>query len=84
VVEPEALAEHTVALAAEVAALAPASLVETKRALRAFTDAATALPPELEAELTAANVASFASADFAEGFRAARERRPPAWAQPAP
>jgi enoyl-CoA hydratase/carnithine racemase len=75
-----ALADHALALATEVAALAPASLAGTKRALRAMAAAEHALDPALEAELAAENVASFRSADFAEGFRAAREKRPPAWA----
>jgi enoyl-CoA hydratase/carnithine racemase len=70
------VAERSVVLAAEIAALAPLSLRGNKRVLRALIPP---LDPELEAELHALRDAAFRSDDFAEGVRAFIEKRPPQW-----
>jgi enoyl-CoA hydratase/carnithine racemase len=72
----EDVAERSVALAAEIASLAPLSLRGNKRVLRALIPP---LDPELEAELHALRDAAFRSDDFAEGVRAFIEKRPPHW-----
>ena len=69
-------AARAVALAAEIAALAPLSLRGNKRVLRALHPP---LDPALEAELHALRDAAFRSEDFAEGVRAFIEKRPPHW-----
>ena len=70
------VAARSVALAAEIAALAPLSLRGNKRVLRALIPP---LDPALEAELLALREAAFRSEDFAEGVRAFIEKRPPEW-----
>jgi enoyl-CoA hydratase/carnithine racemase len=67
---------RSVALAQEIAALAPLSLRGNKRVLQAL------VPPldlALEAELHALRDAAFRSWDFAEGVRAFTEKRSPEW-----
>jgi enoyl-CoA hydratase/carnithine racemase len=66
----EDVATRSVALAAEIASLAPLSLRGNKRVLRALDD---------EAELHALREAAFRSEDFAEGVRAFIEKRAPEW-----
>jgi enoyl-CoA hydratase/carnithine racemase len=68
--------QHGVALAAEIASLAPLSLRGTKRVLRALH---TEPEPALLAELHALRDAAFRSEDFAEGVRAFSEKRQPRW-----
>ncbi|HWK25055.1 MAG TPA: enoyl-CoA hydratase-related protein [Solirubrobacter sp.] len=70
------VAERAVALASEIASLAPLSLRGNKRVLRAL-DAP--LDPALAAELDALREAAFRSEDFAEGVRAFIEKRAPEW-----
>ena len=70
------VAARAVALAEEIAALAPLSLRGNKRVLRALIPP---LDPSLEAELHALRDAAFRSEDFAEGVRAFTDKRPPQW-----
>jgi enoyl-CoA hydratase/carnithine racemase len=77
VVEREAVGARGLALAAEVAALAPLSVRGNKRVLNALLEAP--LAPEVLAELDALREAAFRSADFAEGVRAFAEKREPRW-----
>ncbi|HEY8536279.1 MAG TPA: enoyl-CoA hydratase-related protein [Vicinamibacterales bacterium] len=70
------VAGRAVALAAEIAGLAPLSLRGTKRVLRALHSEPGA--DEL-AELHALRDAAFRSDDFAEGVRAFIEKRQPRW-----
>jgi enoyl-CoA hydratase/carnithine racemase len=72
----EDVAERSLALATEIAALSPLSLTGTKRVLRALTGP---LDPAREAELHALRDAAFRSEDFAEGVRAFTEKRAPRW-----
>jgi enoyl-CoA hydratase/carnithine racemase len=67
---------RSVALAQEIAALAPLSLRGNKRVLQALVPP---LDPALEAELHALRDAAFRSWDFAEGVRAFTEKRSPEW-----
>ena len=67
---------RAVALASEIAALAPLSVRGNKRVLQALVPP---LDPALEAELHALRDAAFRSDDFAEGVRAFIEKRPPQW-----
>ncbi len=70
------VAERSVALATEIAALSPLSLRGNKRVLHALIEP---LDPALEAELHALRDEAFRSEDFAEGVRAFIEKRPPRW-----
>jgi enoyl-CoA hydratase/carnithine racemase len=72
----EDVAERSVALAAEIAALSPLSLTGNKRVLQALIPP---LDPALEAELHALRDGAFRSEDFAEGVRAFTEKRSPRW-----
>jgi enoyl-CoA hydratase/carnithine racemase len=66
--------ERALALAAEIAGLAPLSVRGNKRVLRALDPP---LDGALEAELLALREAAFRSDDFAEGVRAFIEKREP-------
>jgi enoyl-CoA hydratase/carnithine racemase len=70
------VADHAVALAAEIASLAPLSVRGNKRVLRALDPP---LDDALVAELHALRDAAFRSEDFAEGVRAFTEKRQPRW-----
>jgi enoyl-CoA hydratase/carnithine racemase len=70
-------AARGVALASEVAALAPLSQRGNKRVLRALL--AAPLDDRVLAELEALRAEAFASEDFAEGVRAFVEKRAPEW-----
>jgi enoyl-CoA hydratase/carnithine racemase len=70
------VAERSVALATEIAALSPLSLRGNKRVLHALVEP---LDSALEAELHALRDEAFRSEDFAEGVRAFIEKRPPRW-----
>jgi enoyl-CoA hydratase/carnithine racemase len=70
------VAQRSVALAADIAALSPLSLRGTKRVLGALIGP---LEPALEAELHALRDAAFRSQDFAEGVSAFGEKRQPRW-----
>jgi enoyl-CoA hydratase/carnithine racemase len=75
-VVPDA-AERGLALAGEVAALAPLSQRGNKRVLRELL--AAPLDERVLAELEALRAEAFASEDFAEGVRAFVEKRAPVW-----
>jgi len=79
VVEPEALADAGVSLAADIAANAPLSLAGNKRILRALRENRGALPPALERELVELRESCFRSEDFHEGVAAFGEKRAPEW-----
>jgi enoyl-CoA hydratase/carnithine racemase len=79
VVEPEALEETAVAMAAEIAANAPLSIDGNKRVIRALLENGWPLPEDLEAELVQLRESCFSSEDFREGIRSFAERRPPRW-----
>jgi enoyl-CoA hydratase/carnithine racemase len=79
VVDPEALDETAVGLAAEIAANAPLSLEGNKRVIRALLDHGWPLPEDLEAELVELRQSCFFTEDFREGIRSFAERRPPRW-----
>jgi enoyl-CoA hydratase len=77
-VVPRAELETTaLAFAKEIAQAAPLAVAATARALRAWTTQE--LDAALDAE-AAAQATCYASADLAEGVRAARERRAPSFA----
>ena len=78
VVEPEALDERVLDLAAEIASNAPLSLAGNKRDAPRRC-AALRLPEELERELVELRESCFASEDFREGVRAFAEKRKPVW-----
>ncbi len=79
VVPASELAAAGVALAREVAGLAPLAQRGNKRVIRALLDARDGLDPSVEQELIELRQASFASADMREGVRAFGEKRPPRW-----
>ena len=75
----EELEAASIGLAVELAGHAPLAQRGNKRVIRALLDAEAALDPEVEAELLALRIASFASRDMREGLRAFSEKRPPRW-----
>ena len=80
VVEPDALEEAAMSLAAEIGGNSPLSLrgnKEVMRTLRAYRGQL----PEVEARrLVRLRESCFTSGDFVEGIRAFAEKRPPRWA----
>ncbi len=79
VVDADELAARGVALAGEIAALAPLALAGNKRILRELVRAEGELDAEIEKELIALRQSCFASDDFFEGVRSFAEKRPPEW-----
>ena len=79
VVAPGELSERGLALAEEVAGLAPLAQEGNKRVLRELVRAEGALDAEVEQELIALRQSCFESDDFFEGVRAFAEKRPPRW-----
>jgi enoyl-CoA hydratase/carnithine racemase len=77
VVEPDALQDRVLEMAAEIAANAPLSLSGNKRIIRALRSIP--LPPELEGELIELRESCFSSEDFREGVKAFAEKRAPVW-----
>lgn len=77
IVEPAALERSAIDAAARVAALAPLSVRANRRALRALRLTKATLDAGDRHELMRARDAGMASADFAEGVAAFRERRGP-------
>jgi enoyl-CoA hydratase/carnithine racemase len=76
-VEPEALGERVLELAARIAANAPLSLAGNKRIIRTLRDQP--LPADVERELIELRESCFRSEDFREGVRAFAEKRKPRW-----
>jgi enoyl-CoA hydratase/carnithine racemase len=79
IVEPDALQQRAVELAAEVAANAPLSLSGNKRVIRELLAARGALSPDVERDLIELRRACFTSDDFREGVRAFGEKRAARW-----
>lgn len=79
VVEPDALEEVALGVAAEIAANAPLSLEGNKRVIRALRENAWPLPEALERELVELRESCFFSEDFREGIRSFDEKRRPRW-----
>lgn len=79
VVAADALAARGVALAAEIAALAPLALAGNKRILRELVRAEGELDADVERELVALRESCFRSDDFHEGVASFAEKRPPQW-----
>jgi enoyl-CoA hydratase/carnithine racemase len=77
VVEPEALGERVLSLAAEIASNAPLSLAGNKQAIRALRSRP--LPAEVEQELIELRESCFRSEDFREGVAAFAEKHKPRW-----
>jgi enoyl-CoA hydratase/carnithine racemase len=77
VLNPDALEERVLELAASIAANAPLSLEGNKRVMRALR--ARPLSEEVERELIELRESCFGSEDFREGVRAFAEKRKPIW-----
>jgi naphthoate synthase len=77
VVDPVALDDRVLDMAAEIASNAPLSLAGNKRMIRTLR--ALRLPAELERELVELRESCFASEDFREGIQAFTEKRKPVW-----
>lgn len=77
IVDPGELERAALETAAQVAALAPLSVRANRRALRALRRAESTFDAADRHELMRARAEGMASADFAEGVAAFRERRPP-------
>jgi enoyl-CoA hydratase/carnithine racemase len=79
VVEPDAIEQASLDLAAEIAANAPISLRGNKRIIRELRDVPQRLPDDLERELVELRESCFYTEDFREGVRAFGEKRKPQW-----
>ena len=77
VVEPDALEERTLEIAAEIALNAPLSLSGNKRIIRELRSVP--LDPKVEGDLIELRESCFRSEDFREGVRAFAEKRRPEW-----
>jgi len=77
VVEPDALEDRVLELAAEIAGNAPLSLSGNKRIIRELRSIP--LDPGIEGDLIELRESCFRSEDFREGVRAFAEKRRPEW-----
>ena len=77
IVEPEALEDRVLEIAAEIAANAPLSLAGNKRIIRELRSIP--LDPKIEGDLIELRESCFRSEDFREGVRAFAEKRRPEW-----
>jgi enoyl-CoA hydratase/carnithine racemase len=77
VVDPVALDDRVLDMAAEIASNAPLSLAGNKRMIRELR--ALRLPDDLERELVELRESCFGSEDFREGVQAFTEKRKPVW-----
>jgi enoyl-CoA hydratase/carnithine racemase len=79
VVEPDALEQAGLDMAAEIGANAPLSLAGNKRVIRELRAHPGTLPEDLERELVELRESCFRSEDFREGVQAFAEKRKPEW-----
>ena len=79
VVEPEALEERVLELAAEIGRNSPLSLRGNKEVVRTLRAHAGDLPAIEARRLVELRESCFTSGDFIEGIRAFGEKRPPRW-----
>jgi enoyl-CoA hydratase/carnithine racemase len=79
VVEPDALDEEVLGVAAEIAANSPLSLAGNKRIIRTLRAMPGQLPADVERELVELRESCFRTEDFREGIRAFGEKRRPEW-----
>jgi enoyl-CoA hydratase/carnithine racemase len=77
IVEPDGLPEVAVAIATQIAGLAPVAARANRRALRALRRSPAALEDADRARLPRARAEGLRSADFAEGVAALRAHRSP-------
>jgi len=78
-VDPAALEQSTLEIAAEIGGNAPLSLAGNKHIIRTLRAHQSALPEEVERELVQLRESCFRTQDFREGVRAFAEKRPPEW-----
>lgn len=79
VVERGGLADKALALAREIGANAPLSLVGNKTMIRTLREHPGQIPAQLESQLVELRESCFRTEDFREGVRAFAEKREPRW-----